>query len=722
MGRKRDIMSFIYKIFPNLPEIPKDKILKISKWLMVAVIGLAYVYFLFRKDFHTYQYSDGTEYFAWFKFIFTTGLFAVLEAIAIVPNKLSKKWNRRITIIVLLLAPLGLWYALEYVLFTKLFNLRLYMAILNVIIIVLIMSIGFIISGSYKFGVVLGTIITAVFGLVTHFLYIYRGSPLLFSDFADVRTAGNVAANYSYELDFRTFMFMVGCFAICLVVCKLRSLPPVSWKVRLVALIIFIITSVIVVYLVVFSTKWDDEQIKVSTFRPMKYGYHKNGAYLTLLRSAKITIVQKPDDYSVETAKAITDKYEKQFAAQAEKIKEYKTPNVIAIMCESFSDLQNVGEPFETNKEVLPFYNSLKENTIKGTAYASKIGGGTANSEFEFLTGNSLAFLPLGSSPYQLYIKDSMPSLNSTLKSEGYQGIIGLHPYRKDGYNRIATYEHLGFNKFLGEDDFTDPKLYREYISDEANYDKIIELYEAAKKKSDDPFYLFSVTMQNHSSYDKTYDNLPIDVKVTSEDYTTTELGENQELNQVLTLLHKSDQAIKELVEYFENQEEETIVIFFGDHQPKLPDGFYVKTLGDRDTNLTSEVLMNKYKVPFFIWANYDIEEKTYDKISMNYLQSIALEAAGMEMTDYSKYLLELRKQIPAITIFGHYDNEGNFYNTDDRIVEEKKKEKLNPDSLEAVTTQTPQDEILEEYNKLVYNNLFDVKNRINSFFYLDKK
>lgn len=713
-------MDFIYKLFPKLPEISKDKVLKISKWVVVAGIALAYIYFWTQDDFHTYYYSDGTPYFGWYKVILTTIIFIALEVLTIIPNKLSNKWNRRLTIIMLILAPIGLWYSLEFVLFTKMFKLHLYKVILNLIILFLVLLIGFIISGSYKFGFVLGTIITAVFGLATHFLYVYRGSPLLYSDFADIRTAGNVAANYSYELDFRTFMFIVACFGLCLVVCKLRTVWKVDWKVRLIALAVFIVGFVSVVYLVVFSSKWSDEEIKVSTFRPMKYGYHKNGAYLTLLRSAKITIVQKPEGYSVEETEQIAEKYDKQFDAASEgDKKEKKTPNVIAIMNESFSDLQNVGTYFETNKEVLPFYNSLKENTIKGTAYASKIGGGTANSEFEFLTGNSLAFLPLGSSPYQLYIKEPLPSLNSTLKDEGYQGIIGLHPYRRDGYNRIKTYEHLGFEQFLGENDFVEPKMLRKYISDEANYDKIIELYESSKKSSNNPFYLFSVTMQNHSSYDEDYSNMPVDVKVTSKDFTSTEIGEHNELNRVLTLMNKSDSAIKELVEYFEKQDEETVVIFFGDHQPKLPDGFYEKVLGDKDSALTSEVLMNKYKVPFFIWANYDIDEETYERISMNYLQSIAMEAAGMEMTDYNKYLLELRKQVPCITIFGHYDNEGVFYNTDDRIVNTK--EAINPDSVEAVAGQTPQDEALLEYNKLVYNNLFDAQNRVKDFFYIDK-
>jgi len=714
---KQSLSRFNNKYLSN---IDYPKILKICKFIILGVIILGYVYFLLNKQYYTNVYSDLTEFFALKKFVGTTFIFIALIFILFWKNNLSDRINKRLLYVLLILAPCGLFFAIEYIHVTSLFRIELFRVLLNLLIIYLVIGFGFIISGSVKVGIVLGTIITCLFGLASYFLYNFRVSPLLYSDFADIATAGNVLHEYSYALNFRAFIFIVACFAICLVTCKLKSNKPLGWKKRVMALVIYTVALTGTVYSVVISNIWGDNHIHVSTFRPLK-SYHKNGSYLTLLRSAKITMVNKPEGYSVATVEKITSEYEAKYAKEAaqspDNNSEYRRPNVIAIMNESFTDIQGIGEYFETNTEVMPFYNSLEENTIKGNVYASKIGSGTANSEFEFMTGNSLSFLPLGTSPYQLFIKNKIPSLNSTLIAQDYQGITALHPYQRDGYNRIKVYEFLEFNKFLGEENFKDPLMYRDFISDEASYDKIIEEYEKSKKESKEPFYLFNVTMQNHGSYSKDYKNFPLDVYVTEEDFLPVEQGENRELDKLLTLMNKSDQAIKELVEYFKEQDDETIIIFFGDHQPAMSTAFYNRVFKEKDSRLTSEELMQKYKVPFFIWANFDIQEATHDRCSFIYLQSLAFEAAGMEMTDYQKYLLDLYKEMPVLTVFGHYDNNDVFYNTEDKIVDTN--EVINPDAKEKVKMKTPQDPKLNEYNMLVYNNLFDNKNRINSFFYL---
>ena len=151
-----------------------------------------------------------------------------------------------------------------------------------------------------------------------------------------------------------------------------------------------------------------------------------------------------------------------------------QTPNVIAVMNESFSDLSVLGD-FKTNQDYMPFYHSLKKNTIKGNMYMSSFGGQTANSEFEFLTGSSMAFLPGGSVAYQYQVKDELGSLTTTLKEQGYQGMKALHPYLASGYNREVVYPLLGFSDFLSDVDFKEPEMLRRFISDKENYKKVIE-------------------------------------------------------------------------------------------------------------------------------------------------------------------------------------------------------------------------------------------------------
>jgi phosphoglycerol transferase MdoB-like AlkP superfamily enzyme len=449
----------------------------------------------------------------------------------------------------------------------------------------------------------------------------------------------------------------------------------------------------------------------------MKYGYNVNGALLTLLRSVKISVVSKPDGYTAKAATAIMDEQQTALAQQYPEKESYNKPNVIGVMCESFTDLTKIGNgQLETNVPVLPFYYSLEENTIKGWTYTNMLGGGTANSEFEFFTGNSMSFLPINASPYQLYMKSPQPSLVSTLEAQGYKGNTAIHPYRRDGYSRIRAYEMLGFEEFLGEEDFENPLMKRQFISDEANYEKLIDIYEQTKQQyPDDPVFLWTITMQNHSTYTKDYDNFDVDVHVTTPIDATVQ-GEHNELDKMLSLFNDSDEAIKELVEYFENVDEPTVIVFFGDHQPKLQEAFYDYMLGDSIGNLTAETLMQKYRTPFFIWANYDIEEAQYEHVSMNYLSSLMLDAAGMQMTDYNEYLLNQFGTVPCMTVYGLYDEAGIFYNTESKIQNEKN---VNPNSKVAAANSTPYDSMLQEYNMIEYNNLIDPKKRDDSFFYL---
>ena len=194
----------------------------------------------------------------------------------------------------------------------------------------------------------------------------------------------------------------------------------------------------------------------------------------------------------------------------------------------------------------MPYFRSLKENTIKGYTYTSVFGGNTANSEFEFLTGNTLAFLPDNSVPYQLFLRDKTAGLTHTLKSQGYSPALALHPYYKTGYSRYKIYPLMGFDRFYCSDDFsvfTDTVNY--HITDYEDYRKIISLYEKAKAGGfDDPFYLFNVTMQNHGSYDgSTYETgNEIQLEGTFKYYS--------KVMQYLNMVKMSDEALKYLIQY----------------------------------------------------------------------------------------------------------------------------------------------------------------------------
>lgn len=213
-------------------------------------------------------------------------------------------------------------------------------------------------------------------------------------------------------------------------------------------------------------------------------------------------------------------------------------------------------EVLPVNEDYMPFIHSLQqgaENTQTGYLNVSVKGGNTANTEFEFLTGDTMAFLPAGSIPYQQYITKDTPSMASYLKSLGYE-TYAMHPYYASGWNRDKIYPLLGFDSFYSSTDFYGSTYERGYIDDSSCVDKIIETYE--KKDAGTPAFIFNVTMQNHSPYTDGYQNLQGNVTV---DGTVS-----AQLSEYLTLVKLSDTALEKLIDYFETQDEPTVIVFFG--------------------------------------------------------------------------------------------------------------------------------------------------------------
>lgn len=149
--------------------------------------------------------------------------------------------------------------------------------------------------------------------------------------------------------------------------------------------------------------------------------------------------------------------------------------------------------------------------------------------------------------------------------------------------------------------------------------------------------------MQNHSGYTEEFENFTPAV--------TVEGSDAKSLSMYLSLMKETDAAVEKLVTYFEEQEEDTIIVFFGDHQPtdSVVEPIW-QLQGKTGSNLTADELALRYQVPFFIWANFDIKEQQNVEMSINYLGGYMLEVAGIGLPDYQVYLENLREQVPIVT------------------------------------------------------------------------
>lgn len=532
-----------------------------------------------------------------------------------------------------------------------------------------------------------------VLGTANYFVDSFRGYGIVYMDFFAVKTAANVAGDYSYALDTHFFLGVLSGLS-GIVLCFLAPGKKKNvWNLRSAAgsILGIAIGAGFFLWINFGYGFWDgisnltwDHSIGIS-----KYGY-----LLYVTANAGEASVEMPKGYSVERVDEILSRYrdaDKRNSVLSSHAGIAKSPNLIMVMNESFSDLGVLGS-IETDRPYLDFYNSLEKNTIKGYVHSSVYGGYTANSEFEFLTGCSKAFMP--GNPYLQYLDDYIPSLISNIKAQDrYETGIAMHPYNPSGYNRNRVYPLLHFDDFLSIDDCGNRGKVRKYISDASDYEWIEELYE--KKKEGTSLCLFNVTMQNHSPYDDAAYAFEEPVKIKNHDL-------QFDAEQYLSLMKLSDDALRDFIGYFQQVEEPTLIVLFGDHQPHLSDYFYHKVMGETPDELTGEQAMKRYQVPFLIWANYDIREAEIDCISINYLSTLMTETAGLELTDYQRFLLDMYQHVPSVSANGYYDAHGLFHQWTDRDSESGK--------------------WLEEYEMVQYNYLFDKENRLEEYFEISGK
>ena len=219
-------------------------------------------------------------------------------------------------------------------------------------------------------------------------------------------------------------------------------------------------------------------------------------------------------------------------------------------------------------------------------------------------------------------------------------------------------------------------------------YDKLIQRFE--NKKEDERLCIFGITMQNHGGYVKKYDNFSGKVHKMGTSYS--------DANQYLSLINESDKALQNLISYFKTVEEPVEIVFFGDHQPGLCSKFYKLLNGKGVSGLTLTQLENLYTVPFFIWTNYDTEEKEIEISSLNYLSTMTLQKANIDLPAYNQFLAEMMEEVPALNASGYYSKQAGGY----RHIEDAKGDEA---------------EWIHKYQILQYNSMFDEKNRSNKFF-----
>jgi phosphoglycerol transferase MdoB-like AlkP superfamily enzyme len=375
---------------------------------------------------------------------------------------------------------------------------------------------------------------------------------------------------------------------------------------------------------------WDQEQ-----------NYSSNGTVLAFTSNIQHTVVEEPPGYSesrmAELARLLNQA--KPVSAPAGGIK----PNVILVMNEAFWDPTLLPD-VKFSEDPVPTLHQLQQTATSGYLLSPQFGGGTCNVEFEVLTGNSMSFLPGGSIPYQQFINRPTPSLASFFEDNGYKS-TGIHSYEGWFWNRNEVYKQMGFESFMSAENFNNPQYNGLFIGDSEVSKAIIRQTEASER----PVFIYAVTMQNHGPYDsKRYDSNPITVsgklddqaKMTLENYTHG--------------VHDADQSLKQLIDYYSQSGEPTMVVFFGDHLPMLgydyevyKQGGFIHASGEREWTLDEWKKM--HSVPFVVWTNYPMPKQNFPILSDSFLGANLLQMLHMDMPGGFQFGYNLSRKVPGL-------------------------------------------------------------------------
>ena len=515
--------------------------------------------------------------------------------------------------------------------------------------------------------ILLSSFLLLVFGLANYFVFIFRGNAISPVDFLTLETAVNFAGNYEYEITRFIYNGITIYLAAAFFLTGINFDVDCRKAVRVVcpALIAVLVCCSLLVFL---------SKGSVRSHYNSNVGCWTNGLLLNFVLEVQECIVTKPEGYSLQMVSSAEEEYG--FEQPVE-----QTPNIIVIMNESFADLSIFGD-LKTDSPILEVFDSLQENTVKGYALSSVFGGMTPNSEFEFITGSSMGLLTPYAVPFQQYILEPVYSLEHYLQSLGYTS-YAAHPADIKNWMRYDVYPRLGFDNYSFIEEFSNAETLDGYVSDRALYEHIIEKYNSmdASRK-----FIYAVTMQNHSPYElANRDSAGLH----------SEFCSSGEADIYLSRVRESDRALGMLLDHFKTVDEDVVILMFGDHQPTFSSGMPWSDMvnsGDLDDQ------MPRYTVPFLVWTNYDSEEKQVELTSLNFLSNYLLEAAGLPLSPYNRFLSYVQQSVPAINAYGYYSvSEGRFKTVDEASGAEKA--------------------ALQEYACLQYNALFDKANRSTVFF-----
>lgn len=377
-----------------------------------------------------------------------------------------------------------------------------------------------------------------------------------------------------------------------------------------------------------------------------------NNPATTFLSLSKVKAMDKPGNYSQKTMESLAKKY----TQEAKTINQTRTGEltdntVIMILSETFSDPTRVpGVSFSLDP--IPNIRNIKNTTTSGLMLSPGYGGGTANIEYQALTGLNLAnFNDSLIVPYQQLVPNQNDpySFNQIwMKKYGKNASTAVHPFQQSMYLRNINYRKFGFS-YLYTLDSKIPLKHTgcidrsPYVSDSEAYQSILDLLDRQQDSKSSQF-LQLVTMQNHMPYGDYYDNNEFSDANISEDLSD---GERWNINTYTKGINWTDQETADFLNQLDQMDKPITVIFYGDHLPGIYD--------TADMNKNNKTVL--HETDYFIWSTSassshgtKVNPTTTAYTSSNYFMPLAAEHMNAKVSPYLAMLTELQQEVPAMS------------------------------------------------------------------------
>lgn len=487
--------------------------------------------------------------------------------------------------------------------------------------------------GSFLFGTFFYLVGIGILGYANYLKMTYRQEPIYPDDLKMIKEFGllkDMTGTISFYLLAGMILLVVagGCWAIY------RSFKK-DKKFQAIRVITLFTTIFALIYISHFNNPNNllrKAYNKTALWIPysQKMNYYNTGFIGGFLYNLKIDPMEKPKGYSEEKIKEITSHYQK-LVDEKNKTASEEQPNIVYVMSESFSDPSRLNG-VEITGDPLADYYAVADQTYSGQMLSQNYGGGTANIEFEALTGFSMGlFNAQLTTPYTMLVPkmNQLPSIVSTLKDQNYH-TTAIHPYNTSMYKRKDVYEVLGFDEFISENTmtYTDTIEDNPYISDASAYQEVMDLL----KEDDTPQFIHLVTMQTHMPYDGKYQQLEYTAK-------TEDNSGISSLENYLQDISYSSQSLKAFTEELKKLSRRTLVVFWGDHLP----GIYSDTIQNSNEKHTL------HETQFLMFDSQGELEKTEAPVtSPFYFAADLMNQTNQQTTGFYQLLLALQNELPA--------------------------------------------------------------------------